>query len=386
MKKNKRNKQNSNFRRTVLSTAISLCLPLSIQAVNFNVSNALDNGTGLVAGTLSHAIYQANITAGNDVIILNTDVFLTGVMKRLPNSNMIIQSDGIRRTIDGDNQFRPIFIKSGQVTIHELDIDNGTARGGSGYTAGAGMGGAIFVYDGNVIMDDINITNSKAYAGSRNIYSSGGGGMYGSSFGFASGGGGLFASTSNNIGGYDGYGNYRNLDPNFGQGGSYLYSSLGLGGGGCSGCNGGFGGGSGAYNPDLGAFSFSGFGGGSGYIGYEGYGGNHFNAAGMGGAVFIRSGTVDIQNSSMSNNIASATGEAKGLGGALFIVHSTTNSNGNNQGMPSSLASVTSCNNTFTGNTATGDTGANNNNDDFFDLADRMILEIECPIFKNGFE
>ncbi|MCF6318663.1 MAG: hypothetical protein L3J83_05200, partial [Proteobacteria bacterium] len=183
--KNKtKNKTKYSLRKNILASAISLCLPYSLQAANFDVTVSTDNGTGLIKNTLSWAILQANTEDGDDTITLSTDVIITGVMKRLIDSNVLIQSNDInaRNSISGNNQFRPFFIKSGQVTIQHIDIKNSIGVGGNSDTGspGAGMGGAIFIYDGNVNISHVAIVNSIAVGGldlADNSNTSGGGGM-----------------------------------------------------------------------------------------------------------------------------------------------------------------------------------------------------------------
>ncbi|MBE9064230.1 Ig-like domain-containing protein, partial [cf. Phormidesmis sp. LEGE 11477] len=94
--------------------------------------------------------------------------------------------------------------------------------------------------------------------------------------------------------------------------------------------------------------------------------GAHFyggGGAGMGGGVFVRSGSLTLANSSFTNNVAaggsrlSGSRAGQGLGGAIFAMKSTTNTNGNNQGMPSRLSAVTLNNVNFT------DSGASDNSD-----------------------
>ena len=369
-----------------LKLAISLALfGTSLQAATFNVTETNDDGTGLVANTLSWAILQANTQAGADTIELNTDVLITGVMKRLIDSDINLQSDATRRTIDGNNQYRPLFIKSGQVTIQDLDIQNGLAKGGSSGRggSGAGLGGGIFIYDGGVNLANISVSNSIASSSQLSNFNFGGGGMFGNA---RNGGGGLFSNSTSDLGAYGGYGNYQNND-NFAQGGDYSYfgsgspGGFGAGGGGGyygDGAAGGFGGGgSYSYYKTQGNGGF-GAGGAIGnaytYLGGEpGFGGDGVTAAGFGGAVFIRTGLVDFENVELINNQAQNTSHGKnsseGFGGGLFVMHTTQNSNGNNQGMPSTLPTVSGCGVTFNSNTASTDPDLANNNDDVFDLA-----------------
>jgi hypothetical protein len=155
-------------------------------------------------------------------------------------------------------------------------------------------------------------------------------------------------------------------------------SDGGFGGGGGNGSDGSWGGdggfGGGGGRGGFGSYYgyYGGHGGdGGGYGGYGGDGGD-----GMGGAIFIRSGSLDLKNASFTNNQAEGgLGKGEGLGGAIFALKSTTNVNGNNQGMPTTLPTMTSTSATFSGNTATDDDGGNTtangigtdqNNDDIF--------------------
>ncbi|MGJ8664717.1 MAG: hypothetical protein ACSHWU_13765, partial [Marinicella sp.] len=116
--------------------------------------------------------------------------------------------------------------------------------------------------------------------------------------------------------------------------------------------------------------------------------------AGLGGAVFIRSGTVNLAQVQINDNSALALSSASGLGGGLFVLHTLSNSNGNNQGMPDSLPVVTACEVALSNNQASNDEGSIHNNDDIFDLAQIIneqsgaLISSECDdiIFENGFE
>ncbi|MFC3194160.1 hypothetical protein ACFODZ_07895 [Marinicella sediminis] len=399
----------SKLKNKVLFSAITACLPLGLQAAEFTVTEAVDDGTGLVAGTLSKAILDANSNPGHDTIILNTNVGFSGVMKRLIDSDVTLQSDQMVRTISGLNAFRPLFVKSGNVQIKDITLANSSAKGGNtggtGGAPGAGMGGSLFIYDGDVKLNNVTIDNSVAVGGDRSVvtnYANGGGGMFGNAAGNS--GGGLFGDSDamQPIGGYGGYGNYQNNDAMFGTGGyATLYGQQGgFGGGGGSGYfggRGGFGGGGGqgsqgygyGYVDPYGGYGGFGAGGGTGLAdGAAGYAAGLSYSAGLGGAVFVRSGSLRMENVTISNSTALSDGTAKGLGGGIFILHSTNNSNGNNQGMPSELATVSGCGVSFTNNSADNTDNNGANTDDVFDLGNRIqgSLDGECPIFKNGFE
>ena len=182
------------------------------------------------------------------------------------------------------------------------------------------------------------------------------GGLGGSgSFGGGGGGGGYGRDGfggGNGSGGYGGFG---------GGGGSGVRSGYGgYGGGGGTGTSfispkdGGFGGGKGGFSS-YGRYGSEGFYGGSG--------------AGMGGAIFVRSGSLILNNSIFIDNRATGgtvPNPGLGLGGAIFIMQSTTNPNGNNQGMPTTLATVIGSNITYSGNSAADDAGTPTNNDDIY--------------------
>lgn len=396
------------FKKNLLCSAISLCLPLSIQAANFSVTLSNDDGSGLQANSLSKAILDANNSPGADTITLSSNVVLTGVMKRLIDSDVTLQSDDVVRIISGAQAHRPLFVKSGNVEIRNIEIIQSRAKGGntgsSGGAPGAGLGGSIFIYDGNVKLNNVIIDNSVAIGGDRSVvtnYANGGGGMFGNAAGNS---GGLFGDSDPMapVGGYGGYGNYQDNDAMFGTGGYVtLYGQQGgFGGGGGSGYfggSGGFGGGGGqgsqgygyGYVDPYGGYGGFGAGGGTGLAdGASGYAAGLSYSTGLGGAVFVRSGSLRMENVTISNSSALGDGTAKGLGGGIFILHSINNSNGNNQGMPSELASVSGCGVSFANNSA-DDTDMNGGNtDDVFDLGNRIqgALDGECPIFKDGFE
>jgi hypothetical protein len=378
--------------KTALYLAMSLVLPTMSQAATYAVTEPTDDGRGVV-NTLSWAIWQANTNPGPDVIELQTNVSINGVMKRLIDSDLTLQSDQQNRIIDGNNAHRPLFIKSGQVTIQNLTIRNGLAKGGGAKVdggRGAGLGGAVFVYGGQVTLSSVLINSSMAQGGDE-VFSSfldGGGGMAG--FGNVSGGG-LFE------GEYGGYGNYQTIDPNFGRGGPGSSSINvagvpgGFGGGGgagnyAAGGHGGFGGGGGSsydyycyygpcgYAPGAGGFGAGGAQGGFSEIQVPaGYGGYNKLAAGMGGGLFIRSGQVTLENVGFSNNSALSSSDqaeqSQGLGGAVFVMHTTQNTNGNHQGMPQTLPVVNACGLNFNNNLADTSPDLPLNNDDVFDLA-----------------
>ncbi|MBR8826683.1 MAG: VCBS repeat-containing protein [Gomphosphaeria aponina SAG 52.96 = DSM 107014] len=381
----------------------------------FVVTQSTDNGKGDVTGSLSWAIKQANQTVEADIVELQTNVRLDikdddpntldpARSQVIVNSNLTIKGndhtisgdDNNNGVADKDGSDSPIlFIKQGTVSIENVTLENGVAKGGDSNNGGggAGMGGALFIYQGNVKLTNVNFKNNHAVGGSRGISGLGhsGGGMGGNSS--STGGGGLFGSTGatdpaayitpgskgddggnnpgsggNPIGSFGGRGGkgagggYNNGGAGgaggFGGGGGIGGDKGFLGGYGGNGGTGGFGGGggTGGFGNLWGKDARGGFGGGSGGAaagfgggaasGSAGFGGGK-GGAGMGGAIFIRTGTVNLNNVTFENN--SATGgtgsnNGQGLGHAIFIINSAAKTaqenQGNTQGMPSDLAIV----------------------------------------------
>lgn len=356
------------LKKNALASAIIAVISLgsSAYAANYDVTVLSDDGTGGTPNTLSWAILQANtVSLAADIITLKTDVTITGVMKTLLNSNIILQSDATPRTISGNDQFRPLFVKSGNVIIKNLTLTNGKAKGGSSKYGGggAGLGGALFVYDGSVLVDKVAFNNNNATGGSSSVseLSYGGGGMFGNAGG--DGGGSLFASSSDHNGAYGGIGHYSSSSGSFGGGGYSVGGGFGGGGGGgnrflsnsqssfeggfggfgggggsaggfgvvssvgsnANGGSGGFGGGGGGYGGSGGMFGNAG--GSGGYGGGGGGGGNNGNyhgggGAGFGGAIFAMKGLLNLKDVSFSgNSVTTGAGKNPGMasGSDIFI-------------------------------------------------------------------
>jgi len=328
----------------------------------FNVTVATDDGTGLAPNTLSWAIDQANTAAGDDIITVGNNVRFTADPTIPIKSNIVINGGGFNvsgdvndNNINDSGDVRPFFIESGSVTLSNLTISGGRAQGGNGYGGGggaAGMGGGLFISDGTVRLSNVKFTNNSAIGGNGVIGKNGGGGGTGSNSNTGVGGkGGIFGGLGGGFGGS--YGTAKDGGFGGGGGGGGTAGSGGFGGGGgggLSGGDGGFGGGGGGAGG-LGGFG-GGDGDGSGGIGLGGGG------AGFGGAVFIRQGTLTLNNATFTSNSAEGgTGASdnpgEGKGGAIFaMTPSTVNSNGNPQGMPTTPPTVTTLGATFTTNNA----------------------------------
>jgi hypothetical protein len=348
------------------------------------VTQATDDGLGTTAGTLSYAIAQANANAGADTIDFDINVRLTAANTQNISSDITIIGDNF--TVSGDandsstndnGDVRPFYIESGTVTLSNLTITNGRAEGESAGSGGAGFGGGLFIFDGNVSLTNVTLSNNQAIGGNGGI-SGGNGGGGGSSGGGSSGGNGGNGGSSN---AYTSDVGYR-TGGNGSNGGNGIFGSGGgggggggygddLGGDGGNGGDGGYGGGGGGGGDggDGGSGSSGGNGGDGGYGGGKGGGGGGDGGgggggAGFGGGIFIRSGSLTLTNSTLTGNSATGGngggggdgGDGDGFGGAIFAMKSTTNSNDNNDGMPTVLPTVILDTVSFSGNTAADDT------------------------------
>ncbi|MBM0743126.1 hypothetical protein JOY44_16175 [Phormidium sp. CLA17] len=198
---------------------------------------------------------------------------------------------------------------------------NGIGIGGIGSIAfggGGGFGGFGNAGNGG---NGGNGGASTGNGGNGGDGGNGGTGIFGD-FGLWDGEGGVGTVAFGGGGGFGGFGNAGN-----GGNGSHGIEIAGGGNGG-NGGNGGFGGGggsgglggkggSGAIAKQMGKAGNGGFGGGAGGLEFGGSGG------GFGGAIFIRSGTLILDNTRFEHNTAIAgQGSSPGLGkgGAIFSI------------------------------------------------------------------
>lgn len=267
-----------------MAFAAVLCTPVALAhgPVAFNVNSqatfdaALD---AIVRNTGSE--YTINITGG---------FTMTGQGAPIGDGNNVT-INGNGHTIDGDNRFRPIFADKGNITINNLTIANGRAKGGDGGNSGdggaggggLGAGGGLFVNStANVTLVNVDFTNGSAVGGN-------GGSTDGAGIDSSEGGGGG--------GGLGGDGGSARLNP----GGNVTATRGGAGGGGFFGAGGnvpnesrGGGAGGGTFGNGGNASSASGGEGGGGGGGYRGDGGDgepdSFSGGGGGGVLITDDG------------------------------------------------------------------------------------------------
>jgi len=266
----------------VLFAAVLVTVTTTAQAAFYQVFSAADSGPG----TLRAALDAANQVAGPhfvsiDVSLAGQTITLLSPLPPILQSMTIDGSNASNLTISGNGVYRVFFVAAGTVTISNLRIVNGHAKGGDGGTSlagggggGLGAGGAIFVNNvANVTANNVIFLSNTAAGGN--------GGLNTSTGRVQSGGGGG--------GGLGGNGGAGGLNPNAtfglsaggGGGGGGLFGDGGAGNGFAESGSPGTGGGGqgGLANPGLGS---SGGGGGGGPGGGGGGGGGALGAAGIG--------------------------------------------------------------------------------------------------------
>jgi CSLREA domain-containing protein len=376
--------------------------PVTITPGSLVVTSTADNTTA-AGTTLRDAINYANDIGGGTITLqTNATYDFTTVDNNWygPNALPPIQSNitinGNGATLERDSSLpettagavRFFYVSGGiatelplgTLTLQNLTLTNGLAKGGDSTAGGGGLGagGAIF-NQGNLTLSGVTLTGNTALGGSSGVdlaegslggggigqdaQTDGSGGGFGGSFpdgiyggaGDSSGGGGFDAPAAGYTGGgFSGLGGFRpqgtggdggsneggtDTGGDFGFGG--VDGAGGVGGGGAPDSDGGFGGGGGGIRggPGDGNTTAGGFGGGgggptgtSGAPGPGGFGGGNASpyigggGAGMGGAVFSMFGSLTVINSTLTANTAqggNATGSGggdagSGYGGAIF--------------------------------------------------------------------
>ena len=284
--------------------------------------------------TLANAITAANTDtatsgcpagSGADTITIAADVTLAAALPKIA-SDLTIQGDTPTRFVSGDQKFRVFWVQSGKVTLQNLTIRNGQATGsngnnGNGSTVGGGggalgAGGGLYIHSGNVTVTNVTFRQNVAQGGN--------GARYGTPF--SNGQGGHFDNTGGGVAGTPG------AAGGFGAGGgSAVVNALGAGVAGGLGSShlsrGGAMGGAGsllgarglAIDPGNVASGGAGgaIGGGGGGVGPKGTGGG---GGGAGGAIFIRMGTLTLNNNTFTQNVAAGGSPGgKGEGAAVFV-------------------------------------------------------------------
>lgn len=307
----------------------SVSLREAIQSINqgFALSGVSHIGN---FGTNDTILFS--LGSGNQTIFLNSQLSINRAMsiQGSTQSNIIINGDANGNGVNDSGNVRIFFIdQAASVSISNLTLSGGRGQGGNGGSGGGGFGGggglgaggAMFINNGNVTINNVTFSGNSVAGGNGGATGGTGGfgGGGGGGFNGQTGGTGLSAGTGGNGGGISGGTGAVNSSSTGANGGSFGGGGGGFGGsagtaGGAGGFGGG-GGGSGRQGSGNGASGgIGGFGGGGGAGGSTGgasggsFGGAAGNfdigggGAGLGGAVFIRTGSLAISNSTFSNN------------------------------------------------------------------------------------
>ncbi|MBC6480547.1 MAG: cadherin repeat domain-containing protein [Hormoscilla sp. GM7CHS1pb] len=291
---------------------------------------------------LSQAITASKNNGEADIINIQGDITLEGLLP-LIEEDVQLTIEGNNNTISGGDKYRLFFVRSGEVDFDNLNFSNGRARGGDGAGGAAGMGGAMFIYEAAVTVTNSSFQDNSAIGGLGNGSGAGGNANFVTPIPENNGNeGDSYIGQKGNDGGDGGFGGKG------GDGAFFIYGGNGGNGGngvllgwGGNGGNGGFGGGGGS-GGNGGNGGFGGGGGSGGNDGLGGFGGgngNGGNGAGLGPAIFIRSGKLTIDNSYFEGNRSrSGSGNFNSESiSSIYALGTRTNSNGNNQGMPEVL-------------------------------------------------
>ena len=329
------------YQITATATVGANTFQTSFVAANVNTANA--TGTCLVntsnddfsAGSLRYQVAACGkggtITFASGITTVNL-----AVAEDIPLTQDLTIDGGNGVTINANSQSRIFFIAGGAITLKNLTLKNGVAAGGMGGAGSngagggaAGMGGAIFVNAGSLAIANVTFTSNQAAGGNGGSdldgFGEGGGGGVGGPGGSSvsptngnGGGGGDFGSSGGGAGG----GSAGNGQGDGAGGGNDGSGAFGGGGSGniTDGANGGFGGGGGGGASSGGT---GGTFGASGGINLPNLGG--FGGAGLGGAIFMRNGTLSLTNAMFNSNSASGGvspsggSNGQGKGGALYV-------------------------------------------------------------------
>ena len=364
---------------------------LVITHSRYTAANGTDGGGGAGAFGGAMFIYGGRVTVDNVLFIDNAVTGGNGSSSQPPSGSAPRGGGG------GGGISR---IGAGGAAGNNSGLSNGSP-GGGGFGGGGGGGGIKY---------PIESGGSNGGNGGSNTGGNGAGGQNGgagaTSGGFGGGGGGaagaalLYAQAPSGAdggfgGGGGGGGGASGSEGGGGNGGLGGFGGGGGGGGGGdffvgSGGNGGFGaggGGSGISNGGSGNGGVGGFGGG------DAEGGGSGSGAGFGGAIFIRTGTLDLVNTSFTQSTAAngpasgGAGPALAKGGAVFALASLTPANGNKQGYPDELPTVTGCNVVFNGSVAASAADTDTDNVDTYGVSRAGLIDNVCDgIFANGFD
>ncbi len=357
-----------------------------LKAANLEVTSTDDSGVGTLREAL--AVAEANGEADTITFAVTGTIVLASSLPTI-NTDVDIEGPGAGLlTISGGAAVRVLRLAGGIVAIRELTIADGLARGENGGTTtewrggggggGLGAGGGIYAQDASVTLEALVFVGNQARGGN------GGDGGPGINVGFPGGLGGEGGASSLGATGGMGAGSEGSGGGGGGAGAGLADGSQGglgnVGGGGGVGGSGGTDIGNGAGGSGAGCgggspnFQNGGEFAGTGGVGIEsctGSGGGGGGGAGLGGALYLRNGSLSMSTVTFESNEArrgmgggggSGGEEGQGKGGGFFV---------------EAAATVTAATDlVLIGNVADDDLGNCDDNDDFFS---RSSFEHEPP-------
>ena len=179
----------------LLSIAFLCAVFTSSYGTTFTVNNTNNSGAGSLRKAIDDANADNTATAANPHIIDATGVMGTISVTIDPanslfflviTNHMTIKGSGAANlTISGNGTNRIFWIQNGTITLQDLTLANGYAKGGKGSGGGMGAGGAIFMHEGkeggtgsiDLRLVNILLKNNKAIGGDGGGY--GGFGTFG---------------------------------------------------------------------------------------------------------------------------------------------------------------------------------------------------------------
>ncbi len=321
------------------SLSVERTFTISVQDVtpDLVVTTAADSGAGSLRAAIASAAagevigFDAAVTGPISLSTVGDNTYgpsALAVTKALTieGNGMVIQRDGSVANL------RLFYVSpSGDLTLRNVTLSGGAARGEDGQShwsgggGGAGLAGAIF-NEGTLTIDRSTLNANQAVGGNGGNYVAvSGGGKGGGPFGGAGGGSGANGQPGG-----------------FASGGGGGGASAGMGTGGAGGFGGGRGGSASAGVTYGGAGGFGGGGGGGNACGGGG-------GAGLGGAIFNNAGIVLLNNSTISGNSSSRGSAGTGCCGPTSDGAAGTSYGG---GLFNLNGQVETVNCTFSGNTA----------------------------------
>ncbi|MGB3670632.1 MAG: hypothetical protein WA984_11000, partial [Phormidesmis sp.] len=157
----------SNHSAQVRSAQLSEPVTMPVALKPIRVTTTADAGMG----SLRWAIARANALPDEDLIEMSGVEGAIALRSPLPalTSNLTLAgSQAVQTVISGEDRFRVLQIDEGDITIRDVILANGLARGATGSNGGggsAGMGGGLLINQGAVRLVRVQFLNNRAVGG-----------------------------------------------------------------------------------------------------------------------------------------------------------------------------------------------------------------------------